>query len=110
ASSHPFLLTSLILRCSTLIPYTTLFRSVQPRTTHGDWRIENVGFWGQVVRAPDRQTRRSLRGRPEPGSAFRSALHPLGCRLGIRSEEHTLNSSHLGISYAVFCLKKKKTK
>src|SRR5262245_65079444 len=25
-----------------------------------------------------------------------------------RSEEHTLNSSHLGISYAVFCLKKKK--
>src|SRR5437899_11547463 len=27
-----------------------------------------------------------------------------------RSEEHTLNSSHLGISYAVFCLKKKKKK
>src|SRR5262245_63613404 len=26
---------------------------------------------------------------------------------GLRSEEHT-NSSHLGISYAVFCLKKKK--
>jgi len=26
-----------------------------------------------------------------------------------RSEEHTLNSSHLVISYAVFCLKKKKT-
>src|SRR5437870_10678154 len=28
----------------------------------------------------------------------------------IRSEEHTLNSSHVAISYAVFCLKKKKTK
>ena len=26
-----------------------------------------------------------------------------------RSEEHTLNSSHKPISYAVFCLKKKKT-
>src|SRR5256885_8606047 len=26
----------------------------------------------------------------------------------MRSEEHTLNSSHLVISYAVFCLKKKK--
>src|SRR3712207_8964280 len=26
-----------------------------------------------------------------------------------RSEEHTLNSSHANISYAVFCLKKKKT-
>src|SRR5690554_7042226 len=28
--------------------------------------------------------------------------------LCIRSEEHTLNSSHVRISYAVFCLKKKK--
>src|SRR5215510_11235157 len=27
---------------------------------------------------------------------------------GRRSEEHTLNSSHVAISYAVFCLKKKK--
>src|SRR5699024_12031357 len=27
-----------------------------------------------------------------------------------RSEEHTLNSSHVSISYAVFCLKKKKQK
>src|SRR3712207_7117121 len=27
-----------------------------------------------------------------------------------RSEEHTLNSSHANISYAVFCLKKKKIK
>src|SRR5690625_6494703 len=26
-----------------------------------------------------------------------------------RSEEHSLNSSHVAISYAVFCLKKKKT-
>src|SRR5437899_3434321 len=26
-----------------------------------------------------------------------------------RSEEHTSESSHLGISYAVFCLKKKKS-
>src|SRR5439155_13831458 len=26
----------------------------------------------------------------------------------LRSEEHTLNSSHVAISYAVFCLKKKK--
>src|SRR5690625_5795304 len=26
-----------------------------------------------------------------------------------RSEEHRLNSSHVAISYAVFCLKKKKT-
>src|SRR5438477_5906194 len=30
--------------------------------------------------------------------------------IGNRSEEHTLNSSHMSISYAVFCLKKKKHK
>src|SRR5256885_13183904 len=29
------------------------------------------------------------------------------CGAVLRSEEHTLNSSHLVISYAVFCLKKK---
>src|SRR5690606_17758064 len=32
------------------------------------------------------------------------------CDFDIRSEEHTLNSSHVKISYAVFCLKKKKKK
>src|SRR6266581_9638492 len=31
------------------------------------------------------------------------------CPGPMRSEEHTLNSSHPSISYAVFCLKKKKT-
>jgi len=29
--------------------------------------------------------------------------------VALRSEEHRLNSSHANISYAVFCLKKKKT-
>ena len=33
-----------------------------------------------------------------------------GTKYGSRSEEHTLNSSHTVISYAVFCLKKKKKK
>src|SRR5262245_65130745 len=30
--------------------------------------------------------------------------------LAVRSEEHTSEPSHLGISYAVFCLKKKNTR
>src|SRR5690242_21115477 len=33
-----------------------------------------------------------------------------GDRCRRRSEEHTSNSSHMSISYAVFCLKKKKRK
>src|SRR5207244_5483622 len=35
---------------------------------------------------------------------------PRPLRWAARSEEHRLNSSHQIISYAVFCLKKKKTK
>src|SRR5256885_11329068 len=35
---------------------------------------------------------------------------PTGWHWPWRSEEHSLNSSHLVISYAVFCLKKKKKK
>src|SRR2546430_12965139 len=36
-------------------------------------------------------------------------LHHSGEAAGFRSEEHTSESSHSQISYAVFCLKKKKT-
>src|SRR2546427_5599747 len=36
--------------------------------------------------------------------SYRTATHSL-----VRSEEQRLNSSHSQISYAVFCLKKKKT-
>src|SRR3712207_7694341 len=59
---------------------------------------------GSWYRAPDLPscTRKRSRG---PESSFR-------CRTSRgrgRSEEHTSNSSHANISYAVFCLKKKKT-
>src|SRR5690242_21481669 len=37
-------------------------------------------------------------------------LHRMEEADGLRSEEHTLNSSHMSISYAVFCLQKKKTR
>src|SRR2546426_2141862 len=40
----------------------------------------------------------------------RGEKRPRPDREGIRSEEHTSELRHLVISYAVFCLKKKKTK
>src|SRR2546430_4315610 len=45
-------------------------------------------------------------------TAFELAVTPAqSCtRLGARSEEHTSEPSHSQISYAVFCLKKKKKK
>src|SRR5256886_15630540 len=77
---------------STLFPYTTLFRS------RGDER--QLGFpqhAGPLARKGDRTHRAPARdqGRAEPGAG--------GDRKSTR-----LNSSHSQISYAVFCLKKKK--
>src|SRR2546426_4625644 len=48
-------------------------------------------------------------GDPIPADAERWPIHRETPKfVDLRSEEHRLNSSHLVISYAVFCLKKKK--
>src|SRR3712207_7728950 len=80
---------------STLFPYTTLFRSRHRRGA------DRPG--GR--RAPDR-SRPALRG-PGAGRLRRSGGAPLGARTEDRKSTR-LNSSHANISYAVFCLKKKK--
>src|SRR5439155_26441450 len=77
---------------STLFPYTTLFRS-QPGG-------------GAPVHGARRDHQRQQRG--PPGGPRRHAQLPLRRGPPGRSEEHRLNSSHVAISYAVFCLKKKK--
>src|SRR5256885_3496088 len=74
---------------STLFPYTTLFRS----------RVAVAAGPGVVVEPPaDRHGAGAVR----PGQV----LHG-NCLVGDRKSTR-LNSSHLVISYAVFCLKKKK--
>src|SRR3712207_7056632 len=86
---------------STLFPYTTLFRS-----------CEACGDRASHRQASSRTTRRQL-----PLDEFRSCLR---CRTASdtgscphaehRDRKSTrLNSSHANISYAVFCLKKKKS-
>src|SRR5256885_6243967 len=70
---------------STLFPYTTLFRSA--RWSHDRRRVRAAG-------AEHRADRGRHRGE--------AASVPRGDRKSTR-----LNSSHLVISYAVFCLKKK---
>src|SRR2546426_9348634 len=83
---------------STLFPYTTLFRS--PRVIGG---ADEPGD-GELVEEG------AVIGHAATSWATRSrTARGTGAR-GARSEEHTLNSSHLVISYAVFCLKKKKKK
>src|SRR5256885_9605709 len=83
---------------STLFPYTTLFRSPQA-----------------VVQVPARRLRAmppaEIHKPAEPPSAHQS-LQVLRDFSGILTQDRKstrLNSSHLVISYAVFCLKKKKT-
>src|SRR2546421_4787557 len=76
---------------STLFPYTTLFRSLTGSQT-----------LGQLVK----QVAKELESQP---TGFRvNYIRNTYGRSESRSEEHTLNSSHDQISYAVFCLKKKK--
>src|SRR3712207_7311341 len=84
---------------STLFPYTTLFRS----------GVEHVGVLLKLGRA-GRRPRLLLRARDEdvarpvvPGG---DAVAPP--ELARDRKSTRLNSSHANISYAVFCLKKKK--
>src|SRR3546814_2251680 len=77
-------------RTDTLFPYTTLFRS-QPCLS--------------------RRRKSGRMGLPSPPSvsAHRSEIALLGVLCSSRSEEHTSElQSLMRISYAVFCLKKKK--
>src|SRR3712207_8127695 len=82
---------------STLFPYTTLFRSVVrvARVAISAERLrEMIGGAFVLARAIEGEPERDVRGR-EAGIA----------QIG---RAHVLNSSHANISYAVFCLKKKK--
>src|SRR5690606_41562540 len=91
-------------RC-TLFPYTTLFRSLGRRGNHrGDAQLAR----GEVGGGHGRH--RGLR-----GHATLTLKPPHNMRLasnGSASDRKStrLNSSHVKISYAVFCLKKEKIK
>src|SRR2546422_4842245 len=81
---------------STLFPYTTLFRSICKRLRSIE-HIEIIRIGSRVpCHLPERIT-------PEL-SAILKRYHPLY----IDRKSTRLNSSHGYISYAVFCLKKKK--
>src|SRR3712207_8696828 len=91
---------------STLFPYTTLFRSQARRSRgarypagpRGGRRGLRAGARG-VARLPDRVAMQE------------DSMLPGTCTLDHEDRKSTrLNSSHANISYAVFCLKKKKNK
>src|SRR2546426_8753671 len=85
---------------STLFPYTTLFRSSHARGRRG--ARGKPGLHGRHRTHPSPQARAPL-GAPRVGRRGERRL-----RLVLDRKSTRLNSSHLVISYAVFCLKKKK--
>src|SRR5256885_11875729 len=90
---------------STLFPYTTLFRSVRHRQARGQLGHELQGGRRRRRHAGDGGELDELQG------AVEAAAHPApGVLPALAAEDRKstrLNSSHLVISYAVFCLKRK---
>src|SRR5256885_5430093 len=88
---------------STLFPYTTLFRSGHPA---GDEVIRNVCA---ILRASLREHDVPGRYGGEEFGVILPETRAAGAEDRAEDRKSTrLNSSHLVISYAVFCLKKKK--
>src|SRR5205814_8845661 len=90
---------------SPLFPYTTLFRShLVPRSRVAIFADAPRDCAHNVVVGGDE---RSLIWQPDR-AAFRLHVQHLHGAARLDRKSTRLNSSHLGISYAVFCLKKKK--
>src|SRR5260221_14754184 len=83
---------------STLFPYTTLFRSLG-RPMHRTQGLGQISAQDQLQKQADE-------------AAARLSMHEQCIRQGrlLDRKSTRLNSSHTVISYAVFCLKKKKNK
>src|SRR3546814_4971440 len=103
-------------RTDTLFPYTTLFRSgvnVDPSRLYFAWMRERRDASFYTATAPPEKRRISTICRHFGRRGFVALIQGLGRRASHmaswRSEEHTSElQSLMRISYAVFCLKKKK--
>src|SRR3712207_6962149 len=87
---------------STLFPYTTLFRSDETPTVMLVYLLEIA------VLVEDRATAAALLARLAPVSSVATTEWSLTSVARPDRKSTRLNSSHANISYAVFCLKKKK--
>src|SRR3546814_9100473 len=94
-------------RTDTLFPYTTLFRSTVASVDNRNWELSDHAA---IIRrlSQSRAVALDMESAAIAANGFRFRV-PYGTLLCIRSEEHTSElQSLMRISYAVFCLKKKK--
>src|SRR3712207_8227816 len=84
---------------STLFPYTTLFRSSQGGGVH--WLSPRAGRLATLLEVSRCRVALFL--------ASRFSCSRLAAVRSLDRKSTRLNSSHANISYAVFCLKKKKS-
>src|SRR5699024_11389700 len=103
--SHPSLSRDHASPSSTLFPYTTLFRSRAERDQGPGHRLR--GVHGVFHRQPSASGNEDQR-RPDQLSQLDSVLNERKAFMKPDRKSTRLNSSHVSISYAVFCLKKKK--
>src|SRR5947209_14468931 len=85
--------------------YTLSLHDALPIFGHMLDQARTVGIGDHVGQRHERRERRGERDRP--GARTAAAMRR---REGLDRKSTRLNSSHANISYAVFCLKKKKTK
>src|SRR3712207_7201010 len=85
---------------STLFPYTTLFRSHEPE----HWSMLHTSVVPTILTAGYRYNVIPS----EAKATLDVRLHPDEDQSKLDRKSTRLNSSHANISYAVFCLKKKK--
>src|SRR3712207_7803143 len=91
---------------STLFPYTTLFRSIFKDDKGNTIKTEKLGvstYPAQVGLVKVGAGKPAVKA-PKPGVRGQTGA------IGQDRKSTRLNSSHANISYAVFCLKKKKKK
>src|SRR3712207_9260451 len=84
---------------STLFPYTTLFRSACEDKNPDNHFVPTMGY------CADTRMCRPVHGQEVTGG---SSVGPAAIWHQLDRKSTRLNSSHANISYAVFCLKKKK--
>src|SRR5437660_5513976 len=91
---------------------------VSPESTcsTGGWALLNQPHWvvsmvaGSTCVLPGRRLARTVRSASCAGVEAGAIGAGAGCAAGGDRKSTRLNSSHVAISYAVFCLKKKKVK